>query len=121
MTNDSAFLSGQVLGPMVAFKAILSGLRESGGVLVNISPFEVLGGAPSLQIAATKAGFLALTNECAHHYPEMRINLICPVVHMGVRAGRKPIQAGIADLAKYLTSADAPFMSGQVLNVQGYV
>ena len=92
-------------------------------MVVNISPYEASGVAPSLKVAAVKAGFLALMNEVAVAFPDVRVNTICPLVTRGVAngsasGGRKPINAGIADLTKYLTSVEAPYMSSQVLNAQ---
>jgi NAD(P)-dependent dehydrogenase (short-subunit alcohol dehydrogenase family)/regulator of replication initiation timing len=122
-TDEVAWLdTTDILGPVAAFKAVLPALQESGGVIVNISPYEAQGAAPSLKMAAIKAGFLAFSAEAAAAYPDVRINTICPLVSItGPSGGRKPINPGVADLANYLTSIDGPFMSGQVFNVQGYM
>ena len=116
--------------------------RAGGGAIVNTASFVALLGAATPQIAytASKGGVLALTRELAviHARENIRVNALCPgplrtellmkfldteakrqrrLVHIPM--GRFGEAKEIARAALFLASADASFMTGAALTVDG--
>ena len=106
-----------IIGHIAVFKTILPAMHSAHGLVICISPYESIGSKLSISNAAVKAGFVALMNEVSRAYHSMQGIVICPIIVDIV--GAKPVDDGIADLTHYLTSIEAPFLSGEVLHVRG--
>lgn len=112
--------------------------KENGGAIVNIA--SVAGVAPSPFIGAygiSKAAMINLTLQLAHEYaPKVRVNAIAPAVvktkfaqalYEGREAeaasayplGRLGVPSDIGGAAAFLTSAQADWITGQTLVVDG--
>ncbi|MGW1540582.1 SDR family oxidoreductase [Streptomyces sp. NPDC002309] len=112
--------------------------KENGGSIVNIA--SVAGVAPSPFIGAygiSKAAMINLTLQLAHEYaPKVRVNAIAPAVvktrfaqalYEGREAeaasayplGRLGVPSDIGGAAAFLTSAQADWITGQTLVVDG--
>ncbi|MFI9612532.1 SDR family oxidoreductase [Streptomyces sp. NPDC052023] len=112
--------------------------KDNGGAIVNIA--SVAGVAPSPFIGAygiSKAAMINLTLQLAHEYaPKVRVNAIAPAVvktkfaqalYEGREAeaasayplGRLGVPSDIGGAAAFLTSAQADWITGQTLVVDG--
>ncbi|MFJ4468727.1 SDR family oxidoreductase [Streptomyces sp. NPDC089424] len=112
--------------------------KENGGAIVNIA--SVAGLSPSPFIGAygiSKAAMINLTLQLAHEYaPKVRVNAIAPAVvktkfaqalYEGREAeaasayplGRLGVPSDIGGTAAFLTSAQADWITGQTLVVDG--
>jgi NAD(P)-dependent dehydrogenase (short-subunit alcohol dehydrogenase family) len=117
-------------------------LRRTRGSIVNVSSTRALMSEPNTEAyAASKGGLSALTHALAISLgPEVRVNGIAPgwiatdawkpraqrkppalrdIDHAQHPAGRVGRPEDVADLALYLVSEQARFMTGQVLTLDG--
>ena len=135
-------LNGVFLGARHTIPALRA---RGGGAIVNIASLNGICGAPgALAYAASKGGVVSLTMSLAldHAADNIRVNCICPgSVHTPmVQAfyaqtsdpeaarqarialhplGRDGMPEGIAATIAFLASADASFMTGQAIAVDG--
>lgn len=112
--------------------------KDNGGAIVNIA--SVAGLSPSPFIAAygvSKAALINLTGQLAHEFaPGVRVNAIAPAVvktkfaaalyegreeeaAAGYPLGRLGVPSDIGGAAAFLTSAQADWVTGQTLVVDG--
>ncbi len=125
-------------GAFLWSRALLPGLRETGGSIVNISSiWGQTGAACETAYSAAKAGLIGLTKALAKEAaPYVRVNAIAPgVIGTPMLAGfssddledlRARIPLGrigrpedVADAAAFLISDKAAYITGQVLAVNG--
>ena len=134
-----------LLGPVVAIKAVAPIMREAGGgaIVLTASVAGLRSGAGSSAYSASKAGVVSLaqTAACQLAPYNIRVNAVCPgIIETGMTqplfdkarsAGKldkmgkhNPMQraAGpreIATLAAFLASDDASFITGQAYTADG--
>jgi NAD(P)-dependent dehydrogenase (short-subunit alcohol dehydrogenase family) len=135
-------MSVNLLGVMLGTKhAIRSMLPTGGGVILNWSSTGGMNGSrlPISVYCASKAGVIAITKQAAIEYGRkgIRANTICPGLTVTeMSGGREAIEkvpelvkgtpmrrAGepeeVAELACFLASDRAPFISGAVIPIDG--
>ena len=138
--ND--YLATNLTGAFLCSKHALASLRESQGAVVHIASTRALQSEPHTEAyAATKGGLVALTHAMAVSAgPAIRVNAILPgwiatddwckpasrrvpklskQNHAQHPAGRVGTPQDIGDLAVYLLSAQAAFITGQHFVVDG--
>jgi NAD(P)-dependent dehydrogenase (short-subunit alcohol dehydrogenase family) len=133
-----------VTGTFLCSKAALPLLKKSGGSIVNIASIAGIVGIPRMPAyCASKAAVIGLTRQMAVDYAGhgIRVNCVCPGRIAGTELDRWIIEqdseeATRAKLAKYplgrfgkaeeiaetvlfLTSAEAAFITGTALTVDG--
>lgn len=131
-----------LLGVMLSTKhAIRTMLPTGGGVILNWSSTGGMNGSrlPTATYSASKAGVIALTKQAAIEYGSqgIRANTICPgLIITEMSGGRAALEsvphlvkgaplrrAGepeeVAELACFLASDRAPFITGAVLAIDG--
>jgi NAD(P)-dependent dehydrogenase (short-subunit alcohol dehydrogenase family) len=118
-------LGTNLTGVFLMTKHCVPHLRAARGAVVNISSTRALQSEPDTEAyTASKGGVLALTHALAVSLgPEVRVNCISPgwIAHSTLRpkdhaqhpAGRAGRDADIAELAAYLLSDAAGFITGQ--------
>src|SRR3954451_15446311 len=131
-------LLGVMLGTKHAIRAMVP---NGGGVILNWSSPGGMNGSrtPASIYSASKAGVIALTKQAAIEYGRkgIRANTICPgltVTEMaggreaiekfpglvkGAPMGRAGEPEEVAELASFLASDRAPFISGAVIPIDG--
>ncbi|NUT36077.1 MAG: SDR family oxidoreductase, partial [Hamadaea sp.] len=133
-TQIAATLTGTFLG----FKACLDDLRATRGAAVVVSSVHALVGLPGRPAyAAAKGGLVALSRQLAVEYgPEVRVNAVLPgpiltgawaSIPAEARersaaqtvAGRLGAPEEVAATIAFLASADASYMTGASLVVDG--
>ncbi len=138
MTADQHRAAVRVnLGGPVRLIEALAPLMDDGGSIVNVSSKSASGNVGQYNYAVSKAGLLGLTRSLAiQHAPRLRVNAISPAfiatemtdaipdgVREGILAkipfGRPGLPSEIADVAMWLTSTEASYVTGQVLPVCG--
>ena len=134
-------LAVNVRGPWTVTAALLPGLRASGSAsVVNIGSDAVWLGRPGyLHYVASKAGVAGMTHSMAHElggdgirvntvspgpvYTEIERATVTPEQKAAMRAAQAlPRDAGPEDITGpvvFLLSADAGFVTGQTLHVDG--
>ncbi len=119
-------------------RALLPGLREAGGCIVNVSSiWGQTGAACEAAYSAAKAGLIGLTRALAKEAaPAVRVNAIAPGVietpmmngfdeaerdalRAGIPLGRFGRAEEVAEAAAFLASDRAGYITGQVLAVNG--
>ena len=132
-------------GSFFCIKAALPALRESGGNIVNLASDAGLMGDPTLIVyCASKGGVVNMTRAMALAFaPEVRVNCVCPgyvdtdmVRRDGIEQAADPAAAeqalidyaplkriaGPAEIGHaiaYLASAEAGFVTGAALQIDG--
>ena len=118
-------------GPFLMAKHAVPHLRKARGAMVNIASTRALQSEPDTEAySASKGGLVALTHALANSLgPEIRVNCISPgwIAHQPVTkkdhaqhpAGRVGRDQDIAELAAYLLSDAAGFITGQNFIVDG--
>lgn len=141
MTEDQwdAVLAVNLKGTFLCCQAVLPGMRERAwGRVVNTSSVGSLGNIGQANYAASKAGVIGLTRTLALEYAKygVTVNAIAPGPVMTqmlagvpdqikekiiaqVPAGRIAAPDEIAGVHVFLASADAAFITGQVIFVDG--
>ncbi len=141
MTEEQwdAVLAVNLKGTFLCAQAALPGMRERGwGRVVNTSSVGSLGNIGQANYAASKAGVIGLTRTLALEYAKygVTVNAIAPGPVMTamlagvpdpikekiiaqVPAGRIAAPDEIAGVHVFLASADAAFITGQVIFVDG--
>lgn len=141
-------MSANLRGTYLASRAVLPAMARQGrGAIVHIASVAgLVGGAGSAAYVASKGGVIALTKAMAvDHAPQgIRVNCVCPGMtetpmlatagagvddadhkrRLSERLGRHPIgrlgmPVDIAAAVIYLASADAGWVTGTVLTVDG--
>jgi len=134
-----AMLATNLVGAYLMVHAFRPLLRRPGGRIVNISSIAAFRGGGDMYSAA-KAGLVGLAYSLARELgPEgITVNAIAPGLVLGTEffgpriaeerrrriiaetpAGRSGEPADIAAAVRYLASADASFVTGEVLHVNG--
>lgn len=136
------YLATNLTGAFLCSKHALSSLQESHGAIVHIASTRALQSEPHTEAyAATKGGLVALTHAMAVSAgPAVRVNAILPgwiatddwrkpasrrapklsrQDHAQHPAGRVGTPKDIGDMAVYLLSAQAGFITGQHFVVDG--
>jgi NAD(P)-dependent dehydrogenase (short-subunit alcohol dehydrogenase family) len=130
--NYAINLRGVFFGLKHAARAML----QSGGSIINIASVAGMGGAPKLgPYGATKAAVIQLTQTAALELAksQIRVNAICPGwtetplvdeldrtrLERQIPLGRLGRPAEIADLAVYLVSDAAAFVTGSAFRIDG--
>jgi NAD(P)-dependent dehydrogenase (short-subunit alcohol dehydrogenase family) len=129
-----------LIGYFLCIKALLPGMLVAGrGAVVNISSTRALYGAErGAHYAASKAGVLALTKSAAlEAAPHVRVNCVIPgltetaqpladmsleELHLkgaGLPLGRAGKPEDIAGVVSFMLGADAQYMTGQSISVNG--
>jgi NAD(P)-dependent dehydrogenase (short-subunit alcohol dehydrogenase family) len=135
-----------VEGMFLITKSLLPQLLESRGCVVNIGSVAALVGVKRrFAYCATKGAVVAMTRQLAADYPSrIRVNCICPgtvetpfvegylekyhknekekvraELHQRQPLGRMGRPDEIAHMALYLCSAEASFVSGSVVTIDG--
>lgn len=149
MQNDPALWSKLIainlMGPIHLTRAVLEGMtaRQSGKIVNIASDAGRVGSTGEAVYSAAKGGVIAFTKTIAREMARYRINVnvICPgptetnllAEIVGGEQGQKVIEAmtkavpfrrlgkpdDIAGAVAFLASADADFITGQVLSVSG--
>jgi 3-oxoacyl-[acyl-carrier protein] reductase len=132
-----AVLATVLDGAFLTTKAALPHLRASdAGTIVNIGGLSAHSGAARrAHVVTAKAGLVGLTRALAHELaPDgITVNCVAPGLIDTVRAGAEPghhagrtsllgrrgLPEEIAAAVRYLASADARYITGQVLHVNG--
>lgn len=136
-------LNVNLIGSFVCGQAFAREMIKSGrgGVIINLASGRAIEGAPnSIAYAASKAGIIAMTKTEASEWAKhnIRVNAIVP----GVSETRQPLEAGgtlealrergkeiplgrvghpddIAGMVAFLVSADAAYITGQGIAING--
>jgi NAD(P)-dependent dehydrogenase (short-subunit alcohol dehydrogenase family) len=131
-------------GVFFCSRRALPHLTRAGGCIVNISSVEGLMGAPGGSVyAASKGGVIALTRAMAMEAaPAVRVNCVCPgpidtegarrnayatgepEIHRQRIAAKTPLgriadPAEVANVVRFLASAESSFMTGAIVSVDG--
>ena len=124
-------------GAFLMVKAALPHLRASGaGAIVNVGGLSAhTGAAHRVHVVTAKAGLVGLTRALAHELAPDGITVNCvspglidtarkgaePGHHVGRKSllGRRGQPQEIAAAVRYLASAEARYVTGQVLHVNG--
>jgi len=126
-------------GPFLLTREAVPELREGDdeGVVINTASVAgKSGGGGGVAYTASKHGLVGMTKQLAVRYgPEIRANAICPgfvatgltegmldelaELAEGTPAERYAQPEEIADVATFLASDEASFVSGEALNVDG--
>jgi NAD(P)-dependent dehydrogenase (short-subunit alcohol dehydrogenase family) len=127
-------LDSNLTGPMLVARAAEPHLRRRRGAIVNISSTRAVMSEPNtFAYSASKGGLDALTHALAISLgPDIRVNAIAPgwiategyddlrdFDHLQHPAGRVGNPEDIAAAVAYLASAEAGFVTGTVLTVDG--
>lgn len=130
-----------VRGTWLAMKAVVPAMRERGeGSIINISSSVVAGGRPNyLHYVASKAAVIGMTRSAARELGDFGIRVNCimpgtvqtevpretvsPERRAALLANQSIKRAATTDdlvgVAAFLASADACYMTGQTLDVDG--
>ena len=130
-------LTGSFLTTRFAIPAIA---KSGGGSIINMGSIYGLTGRPGdVAYAASKGGVIQLTRTAALEYAKrgIRVNCICPgfvetpllanqagsaldvIGSVSVPMGRLATPAEVADLALFLASDRASFITGAIISVDG--
>ena len=127
-------LDVNLTGPFLMSKHAVPHLRRRGGTIINIASTRAWMSEPdTLAYAASKGGIVALTHALAMSLgPKIRVNGVAPgwiatkdrrslrrVDHEQHPVGRVGTPADVAGLVAWLASAEAGFMTGQTLVLDG--
>lgn len=138
-------LAVNLRGPLLVAQAFAAGLIEAGlpGAIVNLGSTAALvadAGEPTAHYNASKAGVVALTRQMAVEWAPygIRANVVCPGVidtpmlrlmddphaargylDSSVPLARLGSAAEVASAVAFLASADASYLTGAVITVDG--
>lgn len=133
----SSILDTNVSGTIMMIQACLPMLKESRGIILNnasVAGMEGYTAGQSYIYSGSKAAIIKITQLIAKKYGDViRANVICPgvvrtpIYHQfdeeryknSIPAGRVGEAEDIASVANFLVSADASFINGAVLPVDG--
>lgn len=133
MAEWNRVIATNLTAAFVGARAAADALRESQGAIVNMASTRALMSEPDTEsYAATKGGLVALTHALAISLgPDVRVNCISPGWidvrgeplsrrdHAQHPVGRVGQPRDIAELAAYLLSAAAGFVTGANVTVDG--
>lgn len=130
-------LDTDLLGVCNVCRLAVDKMKWTGGKIINISSvWGQCGGACESVYSAAKAGIIGLTKALAKEYGNIRTNCICPGVIEGsmnahlseeernilldeIPAGRFGKCEEVAELALFLASEKAEYITGQIIAVNG--
>lgn len=133
LKNWNQGLAVNLTSPFILAQLTYSHLKKSKGSMINIASTRVLMSEPNTLIySASKGGVVALTHSLAITWgPDIRVNCISPgwiaspdekikpKDHEQHPAGRVGIPSDISEMAFYLSSEHAGFITGQNFVVDG--
>lgn len=132
-----SILDTDLLGACNVCRCAVNKMMWTGGNIINISSvWGQCGGACESVYSAAKSGLIGLTKALAKEYGNIRTNCICPGVIEGkmnehlseeerkilidcIPAGRFGKSEEVAELALFLDSDKAEYITGQVIAVNG--
>ncbi|MGH8869921.1 MAG: 3-oxoacyl-ACP reductase FabG [Actinomycetes bacterium] len=124
-------------GAFVCAQAVLPHMLQAGwGRVINIAGVTGQTGAPErAHVVTAKAGLIGFTKALAHEYApyNITVNAVSPGTIDTTRTFRQPLHHAlrtvpvgrpgrpdeVAAMVRYLTSAQAAYVTGQTLNVNG--
>ena len=133
MADWNRAIATDLTAAFVGAQAAATALRKSSGAIVNIASTRALMSEPDTEsYAAAKGGLVALTHALAVSLgPSVRVNCISPgwidvkgerlskQDHAQHPAGRVGTAQDVAELAAYLLSAAAGFVTGANVTIDG--